>query len=53
LADFTSDEDLDRAAARIATFSDYQGGQSCISVRRVPADAAVFDRLLPRIVAAA
>ncbi|MFF4690217.1 aldehyde dehydrogenase family protein [Streptomyces sp. NPDC001307] len=52
LADFTSDEDLDRAAARIATFSNYQGGQSCISVQRVIADAAVYDRLLPRIVAA-
>ncbi|MGY5015074.1 aldehyde dehydrogenase family protein [Streptomyces sp. 900105755] len=52
LADFTGDKDLDRAAARIATFSNYQGGQSCISVQRVIADAAVYDRLLPRIVAA-
>ncbi|MEU9977751.1 aldehyde dehydrogenase family protein [Streptomyces sp. NPDC051014] len=52
LGDFTSDEDLDRAADRIATFSNYQGGQSCISVQRVIADAAVYDRLLPRIVAA-
>ncbi|MEU1203245.1 aldehyde dehydrogenase family protein [Streptomyces sp. NPDC005813] len=52
LADFASDEDLDWAAARIAVFSNYQGGQSCISVQRVIADAAVYDRLLPRIVAA-
>ncbi|MGW0827314.1 aldehyde dehydrogenase family protein [Streptomyces sp. NPDC002845] len=52
LADYASDEDLDRAAARIATFSNYQGGQSCISVQRVIADASVYDRLLPRIVAA-
>ncbi|GAA5022823.1 aldehyde dehydrogenase family protein [Streptomyces siamensis] len=52
LADFASDEDLDWAAARIAVFSNYQGGQSCISVQRVMADAAVYDRLLPRIVAA-
>lgn len=52
LADWASDEDLDRAATRIATFSNYQGGQSCISVQRVIADAAVYDRLLPRIVAA-
>ncbi|CAM5667299.1 Aldehyde dehydrogenase family protein OS=Streptomyces tendae OX=1932 GN=F3L20_07545 PE=3 SV=1 [Streptomyces tendae] len=41
LADWASDEDLDRAATRIATFSNYQGGQSCISVQRVIADASV------------
>ncbi|MFE3162495.1 aldehyde dehydrogenase family protein [Streptomyces sp. NPDC059224] len=52
LGDFASDEDLDHAADRIATFSNYQGGQSCISVQRVIADASVYDRLLPRIVAA-
>ncbi|MFK0102399.1 MULTISPECIES: aldehyde dehydrogenase family protein [unclassified Streptomyces] len=52
LGDYASDEDLDWAATRIATFSNYQGGQSCISVQRVIADAAVYDRLLPRIVAA-
>ncbi|TXS73495.1 aldehyde dehydrogenase family protein [Streptomyces sp. me109] len=52
LADWASDQDLDRAATRIATFSNYQGGQSCISVQRVIADASVYDRLLPRIVAA-
>ncbi|MGK5530069.1 aldehyde dehydrogenase family protein [Streptomyces sp. URMC 129] len=53
LADWSSDADLDRAARRIATFSNYQGGQSCISVQRVIADTAVYDRLVPRIVAAA
>ncbi|PZT77004.1 MULTISPECIES: aldehyde dehydrogenase family protein [unclassified Streptomyces] len=52
LGDYASDEDLDWAASRIATFSNYQGGQSCISVQRVIADATVYDRLLPRIVAA-
>ncbi|MZD04833.1 aldehyde dehydrogenase family protein [Streptomyces sp. SID5785] len=52
LGDWDSEEDLDRAANRIATFSNYQGGQSCISVQRVIADAAVYDRLLPKIVAA-
>ncbi|MFE6889707.1 aldehyde dehydrogenase family protein [Streptomyces sp. NPDC057694] len=52
LADWASEEDLDWAATRIATFSNYQGGQSCISVQRVIADAAVYDRLLPKIVAA-
>ncbi|MFK0159355.1 aldehyde dehydrogenase family protein [Streptomyces sp. NPDC090493] len=52
LGDYSSDADLDWAATRIATFSNYQGGQSCISVQRVIADASVYDRLLPRIVAA-
>lgn len=52
LADYSSDADLDRAAERIATFANYQGGQSCISVQRVAADASVYDRLVPRIVAA-
>ncbi|TDC62245.1 aldehyde dehydrogenase family protein [Streptomyces hainanensis] len=52
LADYASDADLDWAAQRIATFSNYQGGQSCISVQRVIADAAVYDRLLPRLVSA-
>ncbi|MEU7282667.1 aldehyde dehydrogenase family protein [Streptomyces sp. NPDC045431] len=52
LADWASEEDLDWAATRIATFSNYQGGQSCISVQRVIADASVYDRLVPKVVAA-
>ncbi|MQY15983.1 NADP-dependent glyceraldehyde-3-phosphate dehydrogenase [Streptomyces sp. RB5] len=52
LPDFSSEADLDWAATRIATFSNYQGGQSCISVQRVIADASVYDRLVPKIVAA-
>ncbi|MDT0269307.1 aldehyde dehydrogenase family protein [Streptomyces sp. DSM 44915] len=52
LADYASDADLDWAAQRIATFANYQAGQSCIAVQRVIADAAVHDRLLPRLVAA-
>ncbi|MEU4265383.1 MULTISPECIES: aldehyde dehydrogenase family protein [Streptomycetaceae] len=52
LADFASEEDLEWAATRIATFSNYQGGQSCISVQRVIADTSVYDRLVPKIVAA-
>ncbi|WP_016909839.1 aldehyde dehydrogenase family protein [Streptomyces xiaopingdaonensis] len=52
LADYSSEADLDFAAQRIATFSNYQGGQSCISVQRVLADASVYDRLVPKIVAA-
>lgn len=52
LADWSSEEDLDWAATRIATFSNYQAGQSCISVQRVVVDASVYDRLVPKIVAA-
>jgi acyl-CoA reductase-like NAD-dependent aldehyde dehydrogenase len=47
-ADYT---DLDWAAARIATFANYQAGQSCIAVQRVLVDRAVYDELLPRLVA--
>ncbi len=50
LGDYASERDLDWAAARIATFSNYQGGQSCISVQRVIADRAVYDRLVPKLV---
>ncbi|MFI1718693.1 aldehyde dehydrogenase family protein [Streptomyces sp. NPDC053513] len=52
LPDWSSEADLDWAASRIATFSNYQGGQSCISVQRVIADVSVYDRLVPKIVAA-
>ncbi|MFD7610608.1 aldehyde dehydrogenase family protein [Streptomyces sp. NPDC059828] len=52
LGDWSSEEDLDWAAARIGTFANYQGGQSCISVQRVIADASVYDRLVPKIIAA-
>jgi aldehyde dehydrogenase (NAD+) len=52
LADYASDADLDHAAQRIATFANYQGGQSCISVQRVIAHASVYERLVPRVVRA-
>lgn len=52
LADYVSEKDLDWAATRIGTFSNYQGGQSCISVQRVVADASLYERLVPKIVAA-
>lgn len=52
LADWSSEQDLDRAAQRIAVFSNYQGGQSCISVQRVIADASLYERLVPKVVAA-
>jgi len=50
LADYSSEADLDWAATRIAAFSNYQGGQSCISVQRVIVDRAVADRLTAKIV---
>jgi acyl-CoA reductase-like NAD-dependent aldehyde dehydrogenase len=51
-ADYCSDDDLEYAAGRIATFANYQAGQSCIAVQRVLVDAAVADRFLPRLVEA-
>jgi acyl-CoA reductase-like NAD-dependent aldehyde dehydrogenase len=51
LADWSSEADLEWAATRIATFANYQGGQSCISVQRVIADAAVYDALAEKVVA--
>ncbi|MFJ9647725.1 aldehyde dehydrogenase family protein [Streptomyces sp. NPDC101206] len=51
LDDWSSETDLDWAATRIATFSNYQAGQSCISVQRVIADASVYDRLVEKVVA--
>ncbi|EFV12392.1 aldehyde dehydrogenase family protein [Segniliparus rugosus] len=50
-ADWRSEADLDWAASRIATFSNYQAGQSCISVQRVYVDRSLHDDLLQRIVA--
>lgn len=51
-ADYQRDGDLDWAARRIATFANYQAGQSCISVQRVYADTEIYDALCERIVAA-
>jgi acyl-CoA reductase-like NAD-dependent aldehyde dehydrogenase len=51
-ADYCSDADLDRAAARIATYAMYQAGQSCISVQRALIDTSVYDDLAARIVVA-
>ncbi len=51
-ADWSSDADLDFAAARIATFANYQAGQSCIAVQRVLVDRSVHEALLPRLVKA-
>ncbi|KAB1934602.1 aldehyde dehydrogenase family protein [Micromonospora sp. ALFpr18c] len=51
-ADWTSDDDLDVAARRIATFANYQAGQSCIAVQRVYVHHTVYADFLPRLVAA-
>jgi acyl-CoA reductase-like NAD-dependent aldehyde dehydrogenase len=48
--DWSSDADLDWAAARIATFANYQAGQSCVSVQRVLVAAPLWDELVPRVV---
>ena len=49
-ADYSSPTDLDWATTRIATFANYQGGQSCVSVQRVLADRAVYDRVVEQLV---
>jgi acyl-CoA reductase-like NAD-dependent aldehyde dehydrogenase len=41
--------DLDFAASRIATFGNYQAGQSCIAVQRVIVERAVADTFLPKL----
>jgi glyceraldehyde-3-phosphate dehydrogenase (NADP+) len=42
-------DDLDAAAQRIATFSNYQAGQSCIAVQRVYVQRRHYDPLLLRV----
>ncbi|CCH35066.1 aldehyde dehydrogenase family protein [Actinosynnema sp. NPDC047251] len=44
--------DLDRAASRIATFGNYQAGQSCIAVQRVIVHQDVAEEFVPKLVAA-
>ncbi len=44
--------DLDWAAQRIALFSNYQAGQSCIAVQRVIVHSAVAETFLPKLVEA-
>ncbi|GIF77602.1 aldehyde dehydrogenase family protein [Asanoa siamensis] len=51
-ADWTADADLTFAAERIAMFSNYQAGQSCIAVQRVFVHEWVYDGFVPRLVAA-
>ena len=44
--------DLDFAAKRIATFGNYQGGQSCIAVQRVLVHREVAGEFVPKLVEA-
>jgi acyl-CoA reductase-like NAD-dependent aldehyde dehydrogenase len=44
--------DLDHAASRIATFGNYQAGQSCIAVQRVIVHRSVAEEFVPKLVAA-
>ncbi len=54
-SDWASDDDLTWAATRIATFSNYQAGQSCIGVQRVYVAEGLYDdfkqRLLEQVAA--
>ncbi|WP_067183231.1 aldehyde dehydrogenase family protein [Microtetraspora niveoalba] len=47
-----ADADLDWAAARVALFSNYQAGQSCISVQRVIVDESVLAPFTEKLLAA-
>ncbi|WP_033339681.1 aldehyde dehydrogenase family protein [Catenuloplanes japonicus] len=49
-ADWSADDDLAHAAKRIAVFSNYQAGQSCIAVQRVYVHDAVHDRFAAQLV---
>jgi glyceraldehyde-3-phosphate dehydrogenase (NADP+) len=48
-SDWSSDADLDWAANRSATFSNYQAGQSCIGVQRVIVTEARYDDFVARL----
>ncbi|MEV8517891.1 aldehyde dehydrogenase family protein [Dactylosporangium sp. NPDC051484] len=50
--DYHTPAELDWAATRIALFANYQAGQSCIGVQRVYVDAALYERVRDRVVAA-
>jgi acyl-CoA reductase-like NAD-dependent aldehyde dehydrogenase len=50
-ADWSSEADLDWAAGRIATFSNYQAGQSCIAVQRVVVVAPLYERVVELVAA--
>lgn len=47
-----ADADLDWAASRVALFSNYQAGQSCIAVQRVIVEETVREDFLARLIPA-
>jgi acyl-CoA reductase-like NAD-dependent aldehyde dehydrogenase len=47
-----ADADFDWAAQRIALFSNYQAGQSCIAVQRVIVERSVYEDFEPRLLQA-
>jgi len=51
LDDWSTPEDLEWATNRIATFGNYQAGQSCISVQRVLVADTLYDQFLPLLTA--
>jgi acyl-CoA reductase-like NAD-dependent aldehyde dehydrogenase len=51
-ADWATPEDLAWAARRIATFANYQAGQSCIAVQRVFVHQRHYERFLAELVTA-
>jgi acyl-CoA reductase-like NAD-dependent aldehyde dehydrogenase len=52
LEDWNSEKDMAWAASRIATFANYQAGQSCISVQRVLIHDSIYGEMTKRIVSA-
>ncbi|HEY2792361.1 MAG TPA: aldehyde dehydrogenase family protein [Micromonosporaceae bacterium] len=48
--DYSSADDLEWAAARTATFANYQAGQSCIAVQRVIVHTDLYDQFVPMLV---
>jgi len=48
--DYSSAADLEWAAGRIATFANYQAGQSCIAVQRVIVHTDFYDTFVPMLV---
>jgi len=49
MGDWSSEQDMEWAATRIATFGHSQAGQSCISVQRVMIHEELYDDLASRI----
>ncbi|MGA1147077.1 MAG: aldehyde dehydrogenase family protein [Candidatus Nanopelagicales bacterium] len=50
LDDYSSEEDMRWAAARIAMYGNSQAGQTCVSVQRVFVDEAVADAFMPHLI---